>query len=546
MRSITRLIYIIVTGSTLCLLNLQAQAPSDALRNMTQGPNGTARAQAMGGKVGALGADPTATLTNPAGSALYLNNTLSLSLGADFDAYYPYYDKRQGTSAGNYRRANLSNFYYVSSAIGDYLQNPDWAVNWSIQYNRDYDYKRSYSITYDKPTSTVADYIASRANAAGRPLKDYLFVEGKYDPIMTPGLDPAVTMGINGGLVEHNGSIFWPSSWVWPGKAGEGDGVQILPYASNIQVDEAGGRHSIDFNFSTSYQYKLFLGGSLRIGNSHFTRASRYSEAFAYDPKEIKIDFTYDNNLSVTGRSVTASLGAMYALGDYGRIGVSYLLPQYATYNEVYHYEAGSFNNSFKPGEQHVGYNTGDDLTNSYNMWLPGTLTVSAAGILGKYGMITYDFTWTPLASASLRTNGEESVAMVGPNDLIKEYYGNQFSHHLGVEIRPLSWLSVRGGGSYMSSGIELESKDVKLTTEYIPSGAILDFAIPRGTYTGSCGLGFRFKSISWDFAYVFTRMKNEVYPYPSLPSGVNPLLTEGANMDIDRHSFLTTFALSF
>lgn len=526
-------------------LSLSAQAPSDALRNMSEEVGGTARAQAMGGKIGALGADPTAILTNPAGSALYFKSTLTATFDVNGNYYFPYLGQRQEREAGSYWSGGVPNVSYISSALSSLQSNSSWNVNWGFQYNRDYDFTRNYAITFDRPNSTVADFIADRANAAGRPYTDYLYVPDKYDPIMQSGVDPIVTMGMSGGIIEHNGTQFWPASWTWDGAPDVSNRIPLLPTASHLYVKETGAKHSFDFNVSAGYESRFFFGASFRIGTSTYGRSSQYSEAFLYEPKNFAINTTYDNNLSVSGRSFALNLGAMYALGDFGRIGVSYLLPQYASYRELYHAEAGSVLDANTDKAEKMGYNTGDDLANSYSMWLPGKLTLSAMAYLGQWGMVTYDFTWRNLAAASLRT-GNGNSAMEGPNALMKDYFGNQFGHHFGLELRPISWLSVRAGGSYTSSGIRLQSSDVKLSEEYVASGTILDFVLPRDSYSASAGLGLRFGAFSADLAYVFSRQKNEVYPYPSAPALNPPLYTEGANMDIDRHNLVGTLTLTF
>src|SRR4051812_7130017 len=60
---------------TLCLLLVAAtagaQLPEDALRYSWFGQNGTARNQAVGGAMGSLGGDITATFVNPAGLGNY-------------------------------------------------------------------------------------------------------------------------------------------------------------------------------------------------------------------------------------------------------------------------------------------------------------------------------------------------------------------------------------------------------------------------------------------------------------------------------------------
>jgi hypothetical protein len=63
---------------------LYAQVPEDALRMSWLTPNGTARNQALGGAVGSLGGDITATFVNPAGIGLYKTNELVVTPGFNF------------------------------------------------------------------------------------------------------------------------------------------------------------------------------------------------------------------------------------------------------------------------------------------------------------------------------------------------------------------------------------------------------------------------------------------------------------------------------
>src|SRR5829696_7657011 len=58
---------------------LFAQEPADALRFSWAVPGGTARSQAIGGAMGSLGGDISATFVNPAGLAFYKTGDLIFS-----------------------------------------------------------------------------------------------------------------------------------------------------------------------------------------------------------------------------------------------------------------------------------------------------------------------------------------------------------------------------------------------------------------------------------------------------------------------------------
>ena len=70
--------------SFLVSISSLAQVPEDALRLSWYVPSGTARQQAIGGAMGSLGGDITASFVNPAGLGLYKTGEVVLSPGFRF------------------------------------------------------------------------------------------------------------------------------------------------------------------------------------------------------------------------------------------------------------------------------------------------------------------------------------------------------------------------------------------------------------------------------------------------------------------------------
>ena len=70
---------IIMLASWMMMLPVGAQTHYDAVRNIGNELNGTARFVGMGGAMGALGADISVMGTNPAGIGLFRSNDVSLS-----------------------------------------------------------------------------------------------------------------------------------------------------------------------------------------------------------------------------------------------------------------------------------------------------------------------------------------------------------------------------------------------------------------------------------------------------------------------------------
>ena len=71
-------LFLLVTGFTFGVA--QSQEIKDALRYSQDNLNGTARFQAMSGAFGALGGDFSSIGINPAGSAVFSNNQVGITL----------------------------------------------------------------------------------------------------------------------------------------------------------------------------------------------------------------------------------------------------------------------------------------------------------------------------------------------------------------------------------------------------------------------------------------------------------------------------------
>lgn len=543
----------LLTAGVLSVVGAQAQAPSDGYRNSLEGVHGTARAQSMSGAVGALGADPTAIWINPAGSALYLRGALSLGLEGGRGNTSIDYRHENGVENTNssYGLFDLSNISYIGSGIG--LSSRPLRINWGFLYNRDYSYKRDYKLAMPLPSSGITDYLAFKANESGVPIGRYMHSD-TYDPRLA-NVNQSVVMGLNAWLIEGGvegkpDNYYRPNVWAWAGDPERSEQVFLLPDFASLSVKETGGKNSFDLNFGVNYDDRYFFGATLRSTASVYSRHSEHSEDFYYQPKNNRMGITYDNDLHVTGGSVGLNLGALVAIGDYGRVGISYLLPQYATYTETYSASASYYNDHLRDVKNKtVTYSTGGDFTSKYDMWLPGKLTLSAMAFLSRYGMVTYDFTYRNLGSAKYMLPGDNSnAALADVTDLNKQYFGGQYRHSVGLEVRPLDWLTLRTGYSHTSCGIkmaDLNPKDTKSRTEYSASGMILDYTLPRNYQTASAGIGFQFGSLALDLAYVYSARNESVYPYPALPNSGLESVTGGSMKDT-RNSVAATVTLSF
>ena len=503
-----------------------AQAPTDAYRNSMRETYGTARAQGMSNAVGALGADPTAVSVNPAGIGLYRSSEVTFGFNVGHVTSSTNWQDKEGSDMSKWV-GNLDHLSIILPISNPYLVTSDWRVVMGASMSSLYDYDRDYEMRSVAPEYSLSEYIANKATLIGAP----------YKTLQNMASSPYFlgTMAFNGGFIEwrpNHEDIYVPGTFAAANpliqnvkeKYAEPNRLYLKPDAGRLNVSEKGSRKMYDFTIGGSWADKVYFGATLRTTSSTYARSSMYREDFhyTYKPKYNVEDQVYytelGNSLTVSGGTVGATFGLMAAVGDFGRVGISYNTPQFGRYNEVFSTTTQWYNNNRTNGKGELEplYTNGtDDMTNTYNLMLPGDLTASAMVFLGGYGMVTYDFNWRDLGSARLQGSDFQDA-----NRFLKEDYGSQMTHRVGLEIRPVSGFYLRAGYSYSDGGLKSEGirpqEGNVMAYDYIASGAITD-AVMRDSYQSiSAGVGCRlFGRTTLDLAYVRGKASERVFPFP-------------------------------
>src|SRR5215216_1773323 len=109
--------------SSLPAIILHAQEPADALRSSWYVPGGSARVQAIGGAMGSLGGDITATFVNPAGLAFYKTGDFIITPKYQF----------QKTKASIYSRTETEKMNKFTLGTTGFVNGTDSRNNTSIK-----------------------------------------------------------------------------------------------------------------------------------------------------------------------------------------------------------------------------------------------------------------------------------------------------------------------------------------------------------------------------------------------------------------------------
>lgn len=543
------------------------QAPSDAYRNSQSELNGTARAQALSGAIGAVGADPSAVSINPSGVALFSRNNLSASfeLGKGMAKSEWINGKDAFNTNDKWNIGSLNNFNITRTIISRSVYSP-LNLNFGFTINKDYDYRREYGLITSNPKFGLTDYMAFEASRIGAPWKTK-----QITPVIDIARDARFIEAFTNDAANVPGGQERRYRSQFSGIDRDGSFVTFTPLASNLNVQESGYRYSYEFNLGAGYSDIVYFGAGFIIGSQYSSRVATYHEDFFdnFNNQTYESNLNYETGLRTKGEIIGMNLGVLVALSDYGRIGISYLTPQYANYREVYWASANGHNAAFQ-GKENVSAKT-DDLESSYSALIPGRLNVSALAFLGRFGFLSYDYQYRNLGSAKLYY--PEKMEELSESAFIKEDLGREHTHRVGLEVRPIDRLSIRAGYSYTGNPMKAEQLRAEpeqgLTYSYVPSGYITDFVLPRSYQTATAGLGFQLThNMAIDMAYVYGWRKEQVYPFSGsrgelivdeegyIDENGKPqhrdiydnvhMEVKGGTLETSKHKFVATLSLRF
>lgn len=504
---------ILAAGTMLSSMALMAQEPADALRLGWTAPSGTARQQAIGGAMGSLGGDLSATFVNPAGLAFYRTGDLVIT---------PYfrYDKSKGSYLNRTEKARDNNLTLGTSGVvfGSGQTTTGRNVAISFAFNRAADFN-----------NTILYRGANRMNSFSQQYVDQLNLSDKSDTV--------VNYGFLGGATQA-----FRTYWVDPvyDNNGKVTGFKTkFPMGSELLQEQTvinnGGINEYALGVGVDMSKKLMLGGTLGIPVVNHSREATFTEADPTDDATNNFNFaTVNDNTSTRGVGFNAKLGLIYKPVEYVRLGLAFHTPTF--YNMRYRYDVKVTTDT--EGSQGELYESTSDIIGAqaemnYYFTTPYRAIASASYVIREIedvtkqkGFITADIEYINYRASSYyedTENGsdEETKAYLQDlNNAIDNAYKGAFNFRLGGELK-FTTIMVRAGAAYFGNPYKKINGDEK--------GHRINL---------SAGLGYRNKGRFIDLTYVHAlnrdvhfayRLQNAPYAAAQINSNVgNVLLTFG------------------
>jgi len=243
------------------LQNIEAQSVQDAVRFSQDDLNGTARFRAMSGAFGALGGDLSSINVNPAGSAVFMNNQIALTLNNTGVKNKSNYFGTNASDRENNFDLNQAGAVFVYN--NNYKASPWKKFSFAINYENLSNYRNTIYYEGSNPNS-VADYFVANANGVPLELLETLPGESVDDLyIYLAGL-PDFQYPNVGGFQAQQALLGYQSFLINPvnNQATNTNYTSNASGGSYLQqnyVVNSGNNGKVTFNFATQYEDWLYL-----------------------------------------------------------------------------------------------------------------------------------------------------------------------------------------------------------------------------------------------------------------------------------------------
>lgn len=427
---------------------LFAQSPDDVIRNAWFIPNGSARSNAIGGAVGALGGDISASYTNPAGLGFYKTREAVISPGFLFNNNSSGF---RGTSKNGISKSGFQ-LGPTGVVIGGKVDRQNHSTTFSISINQVASYNNKIHYKGANDFSSYSEQFLEQ------------LVADNADTVSAANNYPfGASLAYFTYLVDYSldsfGNVTGYKSFV---PVGNGNSVN-----QEYEESDGGGLYEVSVGFASNTNDKIYLGASINVPLSFFKQDIVYSETDPTQNPDNNFAYsTFTQNHTLNGAGLNAKLGIIYRPQNNLRLGLAIHSPSFMSFNDKL-YAAMTTNTENYKGTQS---SNSDEFPNAvsevkYNELTPYKIIASAAFVFNEVenvklqkGFISADIEFvnhrgSRFIQQSGNNGGDPAVDdyYSALNDVIKSYYKGAFNFRLGGELK-FAPFAIRMGGAYYGS----------------------------------------------------------------------------------------------
>jgi hypothetical protein len=512
--------------------SLWAQTPEDALRSSWNTATGTARTQAIGGAINALGGDITSLYVNPAGLGLFKTGEMVLSPGLAFH-------KSKSQYLGNSAKTAGAEYRFLLGTSG-------FVWGWSSPHSKST--SKAFSIGVNR-TADFSSYLQYRGtndySSASEEATNEFFRFYQNEKALNPNLSDAniVDRALNSNDVSLSTKMGLYTYLIDIDSSGANKRIvsraeEVGRLLQDNEIITRGGVTELALGYAVNKNDKLYLGMSLGIPIVNYERDQVYSEKDDTGLANNKFNYSrYTENYRSQGAGINAKLGLIFKPKEYIRIGVGVHSPTfYGLTDEFSANLETDVENVFSPG-QNVGdvdasvFTNGFDPNFTYSLMTPAKFIVGGAYVFREVkdvtrqkGFISADieyvnYTWNRFGTSDVT---DEPNFYNDLNATVNDIYRGSFNFRAGGELK-FNTIMARLGFAYYGS--PYENKEIEARRMLL-----------------SGGLGYRHKGIFLDLTYVHHLVRDINFPY-FLEA---PRISNPAQLNQTAGNIMFTFGVKF
>ncbi len=467
------------------------QNEEDALRFSSLLPGGTARSWALGGAIGAVGADPGSITTNPAGLGLY--NTSEVSFTPQFEvntAKSTHYGLSTSDNDNRFSFNNLSLILSYPSEAGKAWRGGVFGLSLDRQASFHWE---EHAKGVDVPSTILQKFVNEANGISPADLETSLPFTSDL-AYMTYGIDP----------LDTTANTY----------------RSAVPFGTAIGQDHmtstAGRLNTTSFFYAGNYMDRLYLGASIGFTGLRYQREMTHAETMPADTSFDMESLAYKEHLLTTGNGIDLKVGVLARAGKNVRLGLAFQSPKWLQMSDSYAYDMSTeFRSPDSNGDTQYALSSPDGTFN-YRIRTPWSVLASAAFVAGQHGLVSVDYAYTDFRQSKLNKSSD----LLDPYDFSKENAvlnnSTRATHSLrvGTEWRAGAWYFRAGWGIWPDAYAESDPRHGTAYKRY------------------TAGIGYRTGRLSVDFTAVHGTRDTSYFQYdPSLVQATNVRLNDTRGM---------------
>ena len=464
-------------------------------------PSGSARVQSLGGAQVGLGGDYSSANSNPAGLGMFHRSEFTFS---------PAFNSNSSRTSYLGNNVNDSNSKIIVPGLSLVFHSPQEGKgsflggSFAITFNRTNDFNSSFTYEGVNRDNSIIDDFIEDATGVG-PFKNF-----------------------KAPLYDKSGRLISPEGYLYNSATGlayfnylidsqyslnpRGDSTNYFTDIGSIptqreQVLTQGSQSQVNLSYGANFNDKFFVGFGIGLASLNFQSQKTYSEIFARD--KYLNDLTLDEELTIKGSGINATLGIIYKPLDFFQFGASIATPTAYALSDTYKATMAtswknfpySGNNVFEP----VKPISTDVILTDYSLTTPWRFAGGGTFFIKKSGFITAEMELVNYASNSY--NSSTPGLFEVDNNRIRYFYTSVTNYKFGGEFRLTTW-RFRGGYNFLP--------DPHKTIENDTDNSISSV---------SFGVGYKVSKFYIDATTVLSQANFSYRPY-LVSSNLTPLVT--------------------